>query len=419
VKRRGSSAQDVASAVFLLAAACGGPAPGEGGISAGPVSPPDAGRILDAGSGVASCPRRSLAWTDLGAVTLDQDGLSPDLLVPWAASPSGFAIHASVATGSCFQVDSLADSLGHAYVGAGDYGPFCTGCEQRSSAAVGSGLFVFPSNGRAFTPEGPLHLRLSLRDCATFGSFTPGARDAGVAGAVPGTVRVQTLALSPARASGNIHLRFLITPASVFHDPAADGDARLNEVVAELNARLASGHVTASISSICRSPAGGAESAEFHSGDFTNLAAVEASFRDQCAPDDGHSIPVILAGCLMLDDTFAHRASEVRGFTTHIPGGFGGNDGADGVFIKGSLCGTPIPTVMSWASASLGQLLAHELGHYLGLYHSVESDGSVDQLDDTDANNLMYYMSSLTTSAGLSPTQAAIALRHPLVDDCP
>ncbi len=33
--------------------------------------------------------------------------------------------------------------------------------------------------------------------------------------------------------------------------------------------------------------------------------------------------------------------------------------------------------------AQMGKLLAHELGHYLGLYHTTEADGSVDLLSDT------------------------------------
>jgi hypothetical protein len=55
------------------------------------------------------------------------------------------------------------------------------------------------------------------------------------------------------------------------------------------------------------------------------------------------------------------------------------------------------------------------LGHYLGLYHSVEEDGTTDLLDDTGADNLMSYRPSTTGSPVLSASQFRIMRRHPAV----
>ena len=59
------------------------------------------------------------------------------------------------------------------------------------------------------------------------------------------------------------------------------------------------------------------------------------------------------------------------------------------------------------------RVLAHELGHYLGLYHSVERDGRVDTLDDTGEANLMNALPTLAAARGLSTSQVEIARRHP------
>jgi hypothetical protein len=59
--------------------------------------------------------------------------------------------------------------------------------------------------------------------------------------------------------------------------------------------------------------------------------------------------------------------------------------------------------------------MAHELGHYLGLYHAVEADGSTDQLDDTGAANLMFHQPGTEAATGLSPTQAVVMRAHPAV----
>lgn len=74
----------------------------------------------------------------------------------------------------------------------------------------------------------------------------------------------------------------------------------------------------------------------------------------------------------------------------------------------------------------LGVAMAHEIGHFLGLFHSSEAasaDGQVlhDQLDDTannDPSNLMFW-SPTADSRALSPSQAAILRDSPWVEPLP
>ena len=70
----------------------------------------------------------------------------------------------------------------------------------------------------------------------------------------------------------------------------------------------------------------------------------------------------------------------------------------------------------------LGRTLAHELGHYLGLFHTTEAPpasgpGAYDAIPDTqdgDANNLMHW-SPTAGSGKLSPQQIDVLHGHPLV----
>ena len=68
---------------------------------------------------------------------------------------------------------------------------------------------------------------------------------------------------------------------------------------------------------------------------------------------------------------------------------------------------------------TLGQTIAHELAHYLGLFHTVEvanAAGNVlkDNLNDTDnsTNNLLHWAVS-TGSSELTPDQRFVLLGNP------
>lgn len=65
----------------------------------------------------------------------------------------------------------------------------------------------------------------------------------------------------------------------------------------------------------------------------------------------------------------------------------------------------------------IGTTIAHESGHFLGLFHSTESDGGHDALTDTnehDPGNLMYWTSS-AQGTSLTGGQGLVMQRNPLV----
>ena len=363
------------SGVALLLAACGG-----GGSSA-----PD--------------PDALATWTDFGAVALDATGSSTELRVPWRLGQAGLLLEVGTASGACFQIDALGDDSGHLYTGSAEGGAYCVACEQRTAVAAGRGWFALPSRGGAFKPVGALTLRLGLRDCDTLTHAGP------TLGA--STLSVRARGLRAATARGTLPLRLIVTPASVFHDPTSD--AALAALLAALNAELASAQLSATWSAVTRLPAGSVSDAAFSRADSSALQTLRS--QADPAPSAG-AIPVVLAGCLQLREPVLGRTSEPEGYTPHIPGGAGP---ADGIFIGGSLCATPGPVRIAWSASALARVLAHELGHYLGLFHSVEADGTTDQLEDTGAANLMFYRPGAATATGLSSLQGGVMRAHPAV----
>jgi hypothetical protein len=77
-------------------------------------------------------------------------------------------------------------------------------------------------------------------------------------------------------------------------------------------------------------------------------------------------------------------------------------------------------------AAAVGQVTAHEIGHYLGLYHTAESDGSHDIIEDTlecpdectsaSGGYLMHWQYAGSAVPIISEGQAHVILAHPLVD---
>lgn len=343
---------------------------------------------------VAACGpvQTSIEWLEFGAVPLDAEGKTAELRVPWQADAKGILIEVRSGSGRCFQVDPLTDEAGHTYVGPGEWGPYCSGCEQRSAVAAGGGLFSFPSRPGPFAPSGALQFRLGLRDCNTLTREVPAASQ---------TLSVRARRLAQAPKQGTLALRLVVTSASVFYATKA-----LEPVLTALNAELASAHVTARFVEVTRLGSEVGSGADFSRADPAQLQRLLAH-----APQVP-GIAVVLAGCLQLSDPVFGSRSEVQGYTPRIPGGVGP---ADGVFIAGALCGTPKPVSIAWSATGLGRVMAHELGHYLGLFHSVESDGTEDQLEDTGAANLMFNHPDTSSATGFSLSQGALMRAHPAV----
>ncbi len=337
---------------------------------------------------------QSDSWLDFGAVTAGLDGQTPELIVPWGGEAATLRLEIESPSRRCFQVDELTDDLGHLYVGRAESGPSCVECEQRTSVGMAKASFQLPSRGGPFTPHGALHLRLGVRDCETLTRITLTS---------PERLRVRARTSPKAPQRGAIALSLIVTPASAL---AGSSDAHVTSLLEALNVELSSAQLTAMFVQVLAVAPGAQTDATFSRSDSTQLEPWLASSRL------AGGVPVVLAGCLLASDPVLRTTSEVIAYTPHIPGGSGL---ADGIFIQGSLCGTPGPVRLDWSNAALARVMAHELGHYLGLYHSVEADGTTDQLDDTGASNVMYFRPSQSTSTGFSATQAELIRAHPAV----
>lgn len=121
---------------------------------------------------------------------------------------------------------------------------------------------------------------------------------------------------------------------------------------------------------------------------------------------------------------FAGQMSGVLGVSAGIPGvpGIHGSPGTGLVFASEYLGGRD-------GNQLVGQTLAHELGHFLGLFHTTEQQGGgQDHLDDTpacddiedglagcpDLNNLMFPVAAWDGLAEVSAGQALIVRANPL-----
>lgn len=142
----------------------------------------------------------------------------------------------------------------------------------------------------------------------------------------------------------------------------------------------------------------------------------------------GSTRDALLSANVFFIQGFAGQSSSVLGISTGIPGAAGvhGQAGTGLVFSAEYLRQTGNVN----GPQLVGQVLAHELGHYLGLFHTTEqSGGQFDQLEDTercstiengnlaacaDYNNLMFPIAAIRTSLELSDGQVSIIRANPL-----
>ncbi|NVJ09271.1 hypothetical protein HUW63_29080 [Myxococcus sp. AM001] len=329
-------------------------------------------------------------------VAFGADGLTPLLSIPPFAGAS-VALWARSEPGTCFALDALEDSEGRAWVSKREAGPYCTDCGVRTSIAQEEALFVLPS-GEGFAPREGFTVRFGLMACDTLTPVKTG-----------GTPPLQLAWLPRARLPehGRLSLRFLVSR----HSMLLGQPERQRELLERVNDELEEAGLQVTLDAVAELPDASAET-RFWTTELDELSAL----RERAPPALDSTVDIVFAGCLRYDDPFFGPPVPVDGFTPRVGGGAGP---ASAVFMPGLRCDAFSRGPALWPLDAYARVLAHELGHFLGVYHSVETDGTTDLLSDTGEQNIMNPHPSRVGARGWSPSQRRQILSHPWVRPAP
>lgn len=201
---------------------------------------------------------------------------------------------------------------------------------------------------------------------------------------------------------------------------AAFGDLWLRgapEVDALLQAatrELADARISLQRSAFCALPAP-AERLEVTDHAHAEVARWTALARARCPTLRGDPtrprLTLLVAPCVRTRDSVRGESRAVEGYTTHIPGGALSDETPDAVLLSAG-CGATYP-VIDGVPLGHGRLLAHEVGHFLGLFHTREGATGVGPITDPQEQNLMHAIPLREGARGLTPQQVGFARRHP------
>jgi len=387
-------------AIGVLTAAC----------SAQPDAPTPDESAIDA--------RPNVVWTDVGSFAV-ANARTATITVDIGPASRFVAIRVSPQwTGKapkkrtvCYQLDRVGTD-GKSWVGDSrvkrDWGPACTGCSQRTASMRGYGLFVFPNDGSTLEKAPQLRMRVVLRNCET-GVSADDYRNPDM----PASVLVQSATESAPLwgTDGQLRLRVAfangVTPGSL--------DVRWNPAFESAAKQFAAAGLNMKVERVAHIDKPTDDVTHGHQGDTTAALLEKAlqALRDPAAAESARFVPIVIAPCLR-HATAQHGTKVLLGLSKRIPGGFvpaAAQTGLDGVILAPRGCD---PSSAPLSPERLGTLLAHEVGHYLGLYHS---DSKWADHRPAAKGDIMQSDAALGQQAtpAFTSAQAVVINRHPIV----
>lgn len=352
-------------------------------------------------------------WQELGELSIDDEGESTAITVEIPAGQRYLALRTIPLDGSVDDNSLICHGLLEARLGDGtSLIPEPDGelldTHQRSYPGPSAGVFVLSS---ALEPlEGPdsIELRIAVSDCA-LGIPASRLRFPEMASQVRVEVATEPLAAmtSPAR----LGVRMLIAEDSGWGTMA--DDPALAQLWTTTVERFAAIGVELELEAEGRIPAVGELRYE---GDMFELRelhdhALACLRRDE---DDHRFVPVVLVPCLRFDDPIAMTVSVHLGQSPRIPGSFAEATSPSLVVLASGSCNANAEPAPSKEPEHHGLILAHEIGHYLGLHHVDQPLGEhlVGEADERLMDSGIA-LGGDVESSWFGPAEAEVLLRHP------
>ena len=381
------------------------------------------GGVKDGGFDAGSAPWEPTFMTWVGDFMLDEDGQSDTITLSLSADAQGVLIRVRspdvpLMWDHCLQIEDVRAGDGDTWVLPADnpeeYKPYCTSCSQRVAVELGFGLYQLPNDGLTVLPQGDLSFRVALRDCASFQPLNALLDDA-----IPSWVAVDILETSGSDegAIGTLRIQTFVVDSSVQENLLAFEDifSVAKGVVEEL---LGAAHLVIEWKPILTPVVDWEDRINYSRKNHDELIEIYERAQESMVDEGGllsiDRLPVFLAPCLISNQLLSDTTTQPDGFVPRIPGGFALLGSADGVWLKGNDSTQTDPNPYWFNGEWLGIVLAHEIGHYLGLFHAVEAQEVEDHIEDTGPDNLMNFR-PLTQGGDLTPQQINVIRQHPMI----